>query len=75
MGRAVGVLTARGERPNEGVPKSRILDAAWPSFTVEEANFAVQISSIRGGARADGGLRAEGAKMSEEEACRLALEG
>jgi predicted ATPase/DNA-binding winged helix-turn-helix (wHTH) protein len=46
-GRAVGVLAALVERPNEYVPKARLLDAAWPGVVVEEANLAVQISSIR----------------------------
>ncbi|HYQ99620.1 MAG TPA: winged helix-turn-helix domain-containing protein [Casimicrobiaceae bacterium] len=46
-GRAVAVLAALVERPNEFVPKARILDVAWPGVVVEDANLAVQISSIR----------------------------
>ena len=45
--RAVAVLTALVEHPNEYVPKSRIIDAAWPDLIVEEGNLAVQISAIR----------------------------
>lgn len=57
-GRAVAVLAALVERPNEYVPKARILDAAWPGLVVEEANLAVQISSIRRAlAQAPGGER------------------
>jgi predicted ATPase/DNA-binding winged helix-turn-helix (wHTH) protein len=56
--RAVAVLTALVERPNEYVQKSSILDAAWPDVVVEEGNLAVQISSIRRVlARAPGGER------------------
>ena len=45
--RAVAVLAALVSRANEYVPKSAILDAAWPGVVVEEANLAVQISAIR----------------------------
>ena len=45
--RAVAVLTALVERPNEYVRKEAILDAAWPGVVVEEGNLAVQISAIR----------------------------
>ena len=45
--RGVAVLTALVERRNEYVPKSRIIDAAWPDLVVEEGNLAVQISAIR----------------------------
>jgi predicted ATPase/DNA-binding winged helix-turn-helix (wHTH) protein len=45
--RAVAVLTALVERPNEYVQKSSIMDAAWPDVVVEESNLAVQISAIR----------------------------
>jgi non-specific serine/threonine protein kinase len=45
--RAVAVLTVLVSRANEFVEKSVILDAAWPSLVVEEANLAVQISAIR----------------------------
>ena len=46
-GRAVAVLTALVKQPNEFIRKEAILDAAWPGVVVEEANLAVQISSIR----------------------------
>jgi predicted ATPase/DNA-binding winged helix-turn-helix (wHTH) protein len=45
--RAVAVLAALVRRPNEHVPKSSIIDAAWPGLVVEESNLAVQISAIR----------------------------
>jgi predicted ATPase/DNA-binding winged helix-turn-helix (wHTH) protein len=45
--RGVAVLTALVSRANEYVPKAEIMDAAWPSLVVEEANLAVQISAIR----------------------------
>ena len=45
--RAVAVLSALVERPNEYVQKSSIMDAAWPGVVVEESNLAVQISAIR----------------------------
>jgi predicted ATPase/DNA-binding winged helix-turn-helix (wHTH) protein len=45
--RAVAVLTALLEHPNEYVSKSLIMDAAWPGLVVEESNLAVQISAIR----------------------------
>ena len=45
--RAVAVLAALISRPNEYVAKAEIIDAAWPGLVVEEANLAVQISSIR----------------------------
>jgi non-specific serine/threonine protein kinase len=45
--RAVAVLTVLVSRANEHVPKSVILDAAWPGLVVEEANLSVQISAIR----------------------------
>jgi predicted ATPase/DNA-binding winged helix-turn-helix (wHTH) protein len=45
--RAVAVLAALVERPNEYVQKASILDSAWPGVVVEESNLAVQISSIR----------------------------
>ena len=58
------------------------MDAAWPGVVVEESNLAVQISAIRLRtllshklARDElERLRVEGAGMSEEEACRMALE-
>ncbi len=46
-GRAVAVLTALVGQPNEFIRKESILNAAWPGVVVEEANLAVQISSIR----------------------------
>jgi predicted ATPase/DNA-binding winged helix-turn-helix (wHTH) protein len=45
--RAVAVLTALVEHANESVPKQRIIAAAWPNMVVEDANLAVQVSSIR----------------------------
>ncbi|HSN19792.1 MAG TPA: winged helix-turn-helix domain-containing protein [Usitatibacter sp.] len=45
--RAVDVLAALVESAPRHVPKSRILDAAWPGMVVEEGNLAVQISAIR----------------------------
>jgi predicted ATPase len=45
--RAVAVLAALVERPNEIVTKASILEAAWPGLAVEENNLAVQISAIR----------------------------
>src|SRR5438105_2051613 len=45
--RAVDVLALLVERRNEHVPKSHILDAAWPGRVVEESNLNVQISAIR----------------------------
>ncbi|MEO8752958.1 MAG: tetratricopeptide repeat protein [Casimicrobiaceae bacterium] len=54
--RGVAVLTALVSRAPEYVSKASILDAAWPGLVVEEANIAVQISSIRRAlARAPGG--------------------
>ncbi len=45
--RAVAVLATLVERPNEYVPKARIVDVAWPGLVVEEGNLTVQISAIR----------------------------
>jgi len=45
--RAVAVLSALVEQPNEYVRKRSLLDAAWPGVIVEESNLAVQISAIR----------------------------
>ncbi|HTL36362.1 MAG TPA: tetratricopeptide repeat protein [Kofleriaceae bacterium] len=45
--KAVAVLTELIRAAPEYVPKSRILDVAWPGVVVEENNLAVQISSIR----------------------------
>jgi predicted ATPase len=54
--RAVAVLATLVKQPNEFVPKTIILDAAWPGVVVEESNLAVQISAIRRVlARAPGG--------------------
>jgi len=46
-GRGVAVLSALVSRASECVTKSALLDAAWPGLVVEEANLAVQISSLR----------------------------
>ena len=45
--RAIGVLTALVQSPQECVTKARLLDAAWPGLVVEESNLAVQILSLR----------------------------
>jgi non-specific serine/threonine protein kinase len=45
--RGVAVLTALVSRAPECVAKADILEAAWPGLVVEEANLAVQISSVR----------------------------
>jgi predicted ATPase/DNA-binding winged helix-turn-helix (wHTH) protein len=54
--RAIDVLTALVQSPQECVTKARLLDAAWPGLVVEESNLAVQISSLRRAlAKAQGG--------------------
>jgi predicted ATPase/DNA-binding winged helix-turn-helix (wHTH) protein len=45
--RAVAVLKALLERPNEYISKRALIDAVWPDVVVEEANLAVQIGAIR----------------------------
>ena len=45
--RGVAVLSALVSHAGECVPKSALLDAAWPGVVVEEANLAVQVSSLR----------------------------
>jgi predicted ATPase/DNA-binding winged helix-turn-helix (wHTH) protein/Flp pilus assembly protein TadD len=45
--RAIDVLTALVQSPQECVTKARLLEAAWPGLIVEESNLAVQISSLR----------------------------
>ena len=45
--RAIAVLTALVERAHQFVPKSSIMDAAWPGVIVEESNLAVQVYAIR----------------------------
>lgn len=56
--RAVAVLVALVERPNEYVPKAHLIEAAWPGLIVEEANLNVQVSAIRRSlAEAPGGER------------------
>ena len=45
--RAVAVLIEIVRAAPDYVPKSRILEAAWPGVVVEENNLAVQVSSIR----------------------------
>jgi predicted ATPase/DNA-binding winged helix-turn-helix (wHTH) protein len=45
--RAVAVLKTLVERPQQSIPKQRILEAAWPGVVVEESNLAVQVSAIR----------------------------
>jgi len=54
--RAVAVLATLVQSPQEFVPKSTIMESAWPGLIVEESNLAVQVSSIRRVlARAPGG--------------------
>ena len=45
--RAVSVLTVLVRSAPQFVPKTRIIEAAWPGVIVEESNLAVQISAIR----------------------------
>ena len=45
--RAVAVLAVLVQQAGEYVPKSRILDSAWPGVIVEEGNLRVQIAAIR----------------------------
>jgi DNA-binding winged helix-turn-helix (wHTH) protein len=45
--RAVAVLVVLVRCAREYVPKSRLIEAAWPGVVVEESNLAVQILSIR----------------------------
>ena len=54
--RAVAVLAELVRSAPQLVPKTRILEAAWPGLVVEEGNLAVQISAIRHAlAQASGG--------------------
>ena len=56
--RAVAVLVALVRSAPEYLPKTRIIEAAWPGIVVEESNLAVQIASIRRTlARVPGGER------------------
>src|SRR5438045_509771 len=56
--RAVAVLATLVKHRNEHVPKSMILDCAWPGLVVEDSNISVQISAIRRALRlAPGGER------------------
>ena len=45
--RAVSVLALLVARAPNPVPKTALLDAAWPTVVVEENNLAVQVSAIR----------------------------
>ena len=45
--RAVAVLAVLVRSAHEYVPKTRILEEAWPGLVVQESNLAVQILSIR----------------------------
>ena len=45
--RAVAVLTLLVRSAHEYVPKTRLIEAAWPGVVVQESNLAVQILSIR----------------------------
>src|SRR5215831_11114869 len=54
--RAIDLLTALVQSPQECVTKARLLEAAWPGLMVEEVNLAVQIGSLRRAlAQAEGG--------------------
>ena len=45
--RALLLLEALVKRPGEVLPKSDLIDAAWPGTAVEEGNLSVQIASLR----------------------------
>jgi len=45
--RAVAVLALLVESAQEYVPKTRLMEEAWPGVIVEEANLSVQISALR----------------------------
>ncbi len=45
--RAVAVLVVLVRATQEYVPKTRIMEVAWPGMVVEENNLSVQISAIR----------------------------
>lgn len=46
-GRALDLLLALASRPGQLATKSELLDAVWPDDEIEEANLAVQVSSLR----------------------------
>ncbi len=46
-GRALDLLIALTERPGELVTKAELMERAWPSVHVEDANLRVQFSAIR----------------------------
>lgn len=45
--RAFDLLVAMAARPGQLVTKSELLEEVWPGLVVEEANLAVQVSSLR----------------------------
>jgi TolB-like protein len=45
--RGLLLLSAFLKRPGENLSKSELMEAAWPSLSVEESNLSVQIASIR----------------------------
>lgn len=45
--RAFDLLLAMAARAGQLMTKSELLDAVWPGLVVEEANLAVQVSSLR----------------------------
>lgn len=45
--RALQILSLLASRPGEVVPKSDLLDAAWPGLAIEENNLAVQVGALR----------------------------
>jgi DNA-binding winged helix-turn-helix (wHTH) protein len=45
--RALDVLAVLVAHPGELVPKQAIMQAVWPSITVDEKNLTVQISTLR----------------------------
>ena len=45
--RAIALLRVLVERPGVPVPKTVLIDAAWPNLAVEESNLSVQIAALR----------------------------
>jgi predicted ATPase/DNA-binding winged helix-turn-helix (wHTH) protein/Tfp pilus assembly protein PilF len=45
--RAINVLAALVQSPQQCVTKARLMEVAWPGLVVEEHNLAVQISGLR----------------------------
>jgi TolB-like protein len=46
-GRSLALLQALVEARGQVVPKSALMDAAWPNTNVEESNLTVQIATLR----------------------------